>query len=96
MHAATFLVAVLAGFAAAAPAASTVRVELEIDNDTFVQKEVNSPGSIAQNSNLVSATVVRGNANCQAFNGNKAVGGTFNKNKRIQVKKQKITQIKCN
>jgi hypothetical protein len=96
MHATTFIVALLAGLAAAAPAASKVRVELEIDNDTFVQKEVNSPGSIAQNSNLVSATVVKGNANCQAFNNGKAVGGTFNANKRVQVKKQKITQIKCN
>jgi len=94
MHAATFFVALLAGFAAAAPAA-TIRVQLEIDNDTFVQKEVNSPGSITQNSNLVSATVVRGNGNCQALNG-KNVVGTFNKNKPLQVKKQRITTIKCN
>jgi len=95
MHATTFIVALLAGFAAAAPAA-TIRVQLEIDNDTFIQKEVSSPGSIAQNSNLISATVVRGNGNCQAFNGNNAVGGVFNKNKTINVKKQRITTIKCN
>ena len=91
MHAATYLVALLAGFAAAA----TTRVQLEIDNDTFIQKEVNTPGSINQNSNLITASVVRGNGNCKALNGKRVVG-TFNKNNDLKVKKQKITQIQCN
>jgi hypothetical protein len=99
MHAQAFLVALLASFAAAA---GTARVELEIDNDTFIQSNVAVPGTLNRNTNLVSARIAKvsgvNNQNgvtCQAFNGNRAVGGAFTLNKRVKFNNVRISKITC-
>ena len=99
MHAQTLLVSLLATLAAAA---GTARVELEIDNDTFIQQNVGVPGTLNRNTNLVSASITRvsgvnnqNGVSCQAFNGNKAVGGAFTLKRKVNFNNVRISKITC-
>lgn len=88
---ATTLLTILATLSLAAPTSSAPvdkvqiesrqslgRIQLEIDPDTFIQRDVNVPGTLNLNRDLITATIVSGpssNFRCQAFNGNAPVGG---------------------
>ncbi|KAK4185901.1 hypothetical protein QBC35DRAFT_502763 [Podospora australis] len=93
----TALVALMATLTLAAPAPlsapvdevvavearqSAITVQLEIDFDTFIQRNVNVGNSLNANRNLIRATLVAGpsNARCQAFNGNTPIGAPIIRN----------------
>ncbi|KAK4203498.1 hypothetical protein QBC40DRAFT_251196 [Triangularia verruculosa] len=80
---------------------SVVRVQFEIERDTFIQREISAGGGVLnRNGNLFSAGIVSGpsNARCQAFNGNTAVGAAIVPNRETVYNNRNgafVTQVRC-
>ncbi|KAK4222742.1 hypothetical protein QBC38DRAFT_489116 [Podospora fimiseda] len=105
----TTLLATFSGSTLAAPTAATSqetprqslgRIQLEIEFDTFIQRDINVPGTLTLNRDLITATLVSGPSNirCQAFNGNIAVGGPIVLNRDTVFNNRKkvfVSHIRC-
>ncbi|KAK3985672.1 hypothetical protein QBC44DRAFT_362124 [Cladorrhinum sp. PSN332] len=111
LQASLLLTTLLAAFSLAAPAStdsepqlnarqSVGRIQLEIDFDTFIGRDINIPGTLTLNRDLITALLVTGpsNARCQAFNGNTAVGGPIIVNRETVFNSRRkvfVSHIRC-